>query len=132
MKIEITADGACSNNPGMMGLGIVIADGSRIVKRISESAGFGTNNRAEYLAVIRALEEAKKMRADEIKLTSDSQLVIKQITGKYKIKSQELLKLKQKVDVLLKSFKSVKFIWAGREGTSSADALAKAGSLYSK
>ncbi|PIU30026.1 ribonuclease H [Candidatus Woesearchaeota archaeon CG07_land_8_20_14_0_80_44_23] len=127
--LEIATDGACSGNPGQMGLGVVISENGRVVRRISKPAGFGTNNRAEYLAIILALKEALKLGADSVKITSDSQLVIMQITGKYRIKSDELRKLKEEADSLAKKFREVKFRWVGREENFMADALAKAASM---
>ena len=62
-------------------------------------------------------------------ITSDSQLVIMQITGKYRIKSDELRKLKEEADSLAKKFREVKFRWVGREENFMADALAKAASM---
>jgi ribonuclease HI len=129
MMLEISTDGACSGNPGKRGIGVVISENGKIIKRVSEPAGFGTNNEAEYLAVIRALEEAHLLHADSVKITSDSQLIIMQLQGRYKVKSEGLKKLKSKADSLIKKFKSVEFVWAGREGNFSADALAKAASL---
>ena len=129
MILEISTDGACSGNPGQMGLGVVISENGRVVRRISKPAGFGTNNRAEYLAIILALKEALKLGADSVKITSDSQLVIMQITGKYRIKSDELRKLRESVDSLVKRFKTVRFGWAGREKNFVADALAKAAAV---
>ena len=129
MMLEINTDGACSGNPGKRGIGVVIAENGKVIRRISEPAGFGTNNEAEYLAVIRALEEAYLLHADSLNIISDSQLIVMQLKGKYKIKSEGLKKLKLKADSLIKKFKAVEFIWAEREGNFSADALAKAASM---
>ena len=129
MMLEINTDGACSGNPGKRGIGVVVSENGKVIRRISEPAGFGTNNEAEYIAVIRALEEACLLHADSVKITSDSQLIVMQLRGKYKVKSAGLKKLKAKADFLIKKFKSVEFVWAEREGNFSADALAKTASM---
>ncbi|MCX6710777.1 MAG: ribonuclease HI family protein [Candidatus Woesearchaeota archaeon] len=126
--LEIATDGACSGNPGQMGLGVVISEKGKIIKRISRPAGFGTNNRAEYLAIILALKGALALGADSVKITSDSQLVVMQMNGKYKVKSDELRKLKEEACSLAKKFRKAEFRWAGREKNFGADALAKAAS----
>jgi len=125
MKLRIRTDGACSGNPGQMGIGIVIFKDGHIIKRISRAAGFGTNNRAEYLAIIQALREALKLGADSVEIVSDSELAIRQINGLYKVKSEDIMRLKQKVEALSKMFRSARFEWAGRSSNSDADGLAK-------
>ncbi len=125
MKLKIYADGACSGNPGIMGIGIVIISEGSVLKSVSEKKGFGTNNRAEYLAIIRALEEAHRLKADDTVIFSDSQLIVSQLNKKYNIKSSELRNLAEKVYALSKNFKSIKFEWTSRAKNSDADTLAK-------
>lgn len=120
----IHTDGACFGNPGPMGIGVVIYKEGKLVKEISEYIGKGTNNIAEYSAVLRALEFAKKEGANEIEIRSDSQLLVKQLTGKYKIKSPHLKELRSKIAVFENSIK-VKYKWVPREQNELADCLSK-------
>jgi len=97
MKLRIYTDGASKGNPGPMYIGIAIYKGKELVRTVSESVGTGTNNKAEYLAVVRALEEAEKIGADEVELRSDSQLLVRQLNGQYKVRSKNILPLFSRV-----------------------------------
>ena len=120
----IYVDGACSGNPGPMGIGVVIYKGRTNVMEVSEYVGEGTNNKAEYLALIRALETADKLNEKEIHIRTDSQLIEKQVKGEYKVKNAGLKPLKAKVDKLMKEMK-VKVEHVSREQNQRADELAK-------
>jgi ribonuclease HI len=120
----IYTDGACLGNPGPMGVGIVFVKNDRIVKKISRPIGKGTNNIAEYMAVLTALQEAKKMGEKNITLRADSQLLIKQLNGEYKVKAKHLRQLHDAV-VLLARELNVKFEWIEREKNKVADYLSK-------
>lgn len=124
MKLVISTDGASSGNPGPMGLGIVIYKGAKMIEEHSLFAGKGTNNMAEYLAVIKALEAAKKLKAGEVHLKSDSQLLVRQLSGEYKVKNAKLKPLKAKVDELCEGIK-VFFEHVPREKNKEADKLSK-------
>jgi len=123
MKLIIHTDGASKGNPGPMHIGVAIYEGEKLIKTVSESVGIGTNNNAEYLAVIRALDEAKKLGASEIELRSDSQLLVRQLNGQYKVKSANILPLFEKVKEKRKFFQTIKFVWTPREENELADAL---------
>jgi len=124
MKLVIFTDGASSGNPGPMGLGIVIYKGAKMIGEHSLFAGKGTNNMAEYLAVIKALEAAKKLKASEVHVKSDSQLLVRQLSGEYRVKNAKLKPLKAKVDRLCKKMK-VFFEHVSREKNKEADKLSK-------
>jgi len=81
----------------------------------AEYLGISTNNVAEYKAIIKALEEAKRSFFDEIKLISDSKLVILQIRKEYKTKAKHLEELNKKVLAITKSFKKIEFKNVTRE-----------------
>lgn len=115
-------DGTSCPNPGKMGIAVVIVKDGRVVRRISGSPGRGTNNQAEYLAAIRALKEAK---GSELLLLSDSQLLVRQLKGEYKVKDKELQKLKKEFDNLKKNRK-IEIKWIPRERNKLADKLAGA------
>lgn len=121
MMLLIYTDGACSGNPGPMGLGIVVKGEKK--KSYSLYAGVGTNNRAEYLAVLEALKIAKKMKEKEVVIRSDSKLVMEQLRGNYKVKNKELKELKKKIEEISKNMK-VRYEWVARE-KNPADRLAK-------
>ncbi|HOV79847.1 MAG TPA: ribonuclease HI family protein [Bacillota bacterium] len=126
-QVMINTDGACAGNPGLMGIGGVIRQNYPEEKALtfSEPAGLGTNNEAEYLAVIKALEMTLPLQPESVIVKSDSQLVICQLTGAYRINYPHLARLHGKVKSLAKQFPGeVKFAWVPREQNKQADALA--------
>ena len=92
MKLTIYTDGGARGNPGPAGIGVVILDEEgKTVKEIAEYIGETTNNQAEYTAVVRALQECKKLFGEKLRETSievrmDSELVVRQLSGLYKVK----------------------------------------------
>lgn len=119
MGIIIYTDGASRGNPGKSASGYVIQDmHKKELKREVVYNGIKTNNYAEYNAIINALEWCYKninIEKLEVKLFSDSQLVIKQINGQYKVKSKSMKELHEKVVKLVKHFKNIKFFNLSRE-----------------
>jgi ribonuclease HI len=88
MHLKIYTDGASWGNPGPAAIGAVIKDDQqKILAKVSRYIGDTTNNQAEYQAVIAALKEATKFRADLVTLYLDSELVAKQLAGSYKVKN---------------------------------------------
>ncbi|MEM2908753.1 MAG: ribonuclease HI family protein [Candidatus Bilamarchaeaceae archaeon] len=124
MALIIYTDGACFGNPGPMGIGLVVYKDKKKILEISEYVGEGTNNIAEYLALIRALEIAKKMREKEVHIRTDSQLLARQMSGEYKVKDRKLKPLKAKVDGLMFGM-NVKVEHISREQNEEADELSK-------
>ncbi len=123
-------DGASMGNPGPMGIGVVIyKDGFR-VEELSKYIGRGTNNIAEYSAVIKALETAHQMGEKQIHVKSDSQLVIRQLGGAYKVKDPKLKTLKRRIDRLSRGL-IVSFEHIPRERNREADLLSKKGAKLS-
>jgi len=122
--LVIFTDGACLGNPGPMGIGVAIyRDGVRI-EELSEYLGDGTNNVAEYTAVIRALETVHELGEIEVQVKSDSLLLVRQLNGEYKVRDLKLRPLKEKIDHLCRNIK-VKFEHIPREHNQEADALSK-------
>ena len=80
----IHIDGASKGNPGPSGIGVVISKNGRVIKNISSYIGETTNNVAEYTALIWALQEALKLKAEVLKINTDSQLLYRQIKKIYK------------------------------------------------
>jgi ribonuclease HI len=125
----VSCDGAARGNPGPAGIGVVIAspDGS-VLAEIAEGIGETTNNVAEYTAAIRGLERARELGADEVLLRSDSQLLVNQLSGVYRVKSEHLRPLAKRVAALSASFPDgVRFEHVPRERNKEADRLANLG-----
>jgi len=117
-------DGCCNPNPGEMGLGIVVWDESdKKIIEISEKAGFGTNNQAEYLALLKGLETLSGIYTGTVLVLGDSQLVINQVNGKWDVRSKELRPLFIRVQELEKKFEKISYQWLDREENSEADML---------
>lgn len=122
--LTIYIDGACRGNPGPAGIGVVIQKNGETIKEISKSIGEGTNNIAEYSALIQALEEALEKKAHNVQIYTDSELVYKQIMGQYKVKHPNVLPLHMKAKLLMAKFKDVKLTHVLREKNKEADKLA--------
>jgi ribonuclease HI len=124
-KVIIFTDGAARGNPGPAAIGAIIQDESgHALARISRRLGITTNNQAEYQAVIAGLEKAIGLGAKHVLLKSDSELVVKQINGKYRIKNTTLRPLYQIVVKLAGRLKSLTVSYISRNQNSEADALA--------
>ena len=124
-KAIIHADGAARGNPGPAAIGATIKDEyGKLIARISRRIGTTTNNQAEYRAVIAALEEALKLSVTHVKLNSDSELVVRQINGKYRVKKAALKPLHQQVRQLLGLLEGFTVTHIPREQNAEADALA--------
>lgn len=122
-RLEIYTDGGARGNPGPAGIGVVIWSGHTLVSRHKEFIGHATNNQAEYKAVILGLREAKKLGAKELIFYLDSELVVNQLSRKFKIKDSDLGLLFVKVWNLIIGFKSVNFQHIPREKNKEADKL---------
>jgi len=123
----VYTDGACAGNPGRMGIGYVIYQnpGQKLIATCTYSPGTGTNNQAEYLAVINALDYLTGFEPQSVLIMADSQLVIYQLTGVYAIKSPAMAELADRVFELIKRLGCrVDFKWIPREENKFADALA--------
>ncbi len=125
MKLSIYTDGASRNNPGDAGIGAVIKnEKGEVVETVSEYLGVASNNVAEYTALIRALETALKFRPDAVDCFLDSQLVVRQMNGAYKIKSPPLLRLAGQAQRLCQKIGEIRFHHIGRNDNKEADRLA--------
>ena len=120
----VYTDGACSGNPGPMGIGAVVYKGGKVLKEVSKAIGVGTNNIAEYEAVKAGLEEAITLGADAIEVRTDSRLVVQQLSGKFRVKSPHLREIKKEIDALAEGLE-VRYTWIEREKNELADKLAK-------
>jgi len=117
-------DGCAVPNPGEMGIGVVVwNDDDEKILELSEKVGQGTNNRAEYHALIRGMEELSKQYSGILLVLGDSQLVINQLNGQWRVKKEDLVPLFEKVLELEKKFEKVSFQWVDREENKEADKL---------
>lgn len=130
-KLTINTDGGSRGNPGKSAIGIYISANEEKVTEISEYIGITTNNVAEYTAVIRSLEYLvdQNIQSSKIDFVLDSELVVKQIKGLYKIKQPHLQDLNIKIKNLIKQLysnsqiKEINFSHVLREKNKQADAL---------
>ncbi|QDU34204.1 14.7 kDa ribonuclease H-like protein [Poriferisphaera corsica] len=126
MKCIIHIDGGARGNPGPAAAGVTIkqAGTGKIVHEAGYYLGHMTNNSAEYNGLLHALEAAKGLKADELLIHSDSQLMVRQINGEYKVKSPDLKPLYTKALRLIGGFKKVDLVHVRREKNKRADELA--------
>ncbi len=122
-KLVINTDGGARGNPGPAGIGVVFQKNGKITEEFKEYIGEATNNVAEYRALILGLQEAVKRSEQDIQVQMDSELVVKQMKGLYKIKEPSLQKLAQEVFKLTRNFKSISFTHVRRELNKAADKL---------
>ncbi len=123
MSVVVYTDGGARGNPGPAAIGGVIKDGSKVLEEFSAYIGEKTNNQAEYAALLAGLERATKYTDVDITCVLDSELVVKQLQGEYKVKSPELKKLVPQVRNLEERFKSVTYEHTLRAGNQRADEL---------
>lgn len=125
-------DGAAFGNPGPSGIGVVlIIDGETVVTR-SEDIGYGTNNRAEYTALLEGMRTARDRGITDLLVRSDSQLIVRQMQGEYKVKNKGLVPLRIEAERLARDFDRVRFEHIPRELNEEADALSKLGAEEAK
>jgi len=122
----VYVDGASSGNPGPCGAACVVKtpDGETVLDR-ARAFGPATNNVAEYQAVILGLETAAMLRPRRLTIRSDSQLMVRQLAGEYRVKSPGLKPLVRQARALLAPFESVEIEHIGRGQNVEADALAR-------
>jgi ribonuclease HI len=114
--IFTNSDGGARGNPGLGAIGVIVRDGEKILSRYSQKIGkLVTNNVAEYEALIKALELASRYTKEELTCFLDSELVVNQLLGKYKVKKPELMQLFLKVQKLQENFKKIKYQYVSRE-----------------
>jgi ribonuclease HI len=127
MGIEVNVDGAARGNPGPAGIGIVIKDGAQVIAEIGAYIGKTTNNIAEYLALIRGLEEVLIRGYKSANFFSDSELLVKQLNGEYKVKHENLVPLNYHVLTLVDRMKDFSIKHVRREMNAQADKMANEG-----
>lgn len=127
LRIQVNTDGGSRGNPGPAAIGAVLRDlddpDFAVLAEVSETIGETTNNVAEYRAIIAGLEAARDLGAAAVFLESDSELLIKQIKGEYKVRQPHLIPLHRRSRELLRDFDEAKIRHVRRERNVEADAL---------
>jgi ribonuclease HI len=127
VKLVIHVDGGARGNPGPAAIGVVVSDADgRLLEEIAETIGETTNNVAEYRALLRGLERARALGADEVDVVGDSELVAKQVTGQYKVKHAGLRPLHAQALHALAGFGHWRVRTVPRAQNATADALVNA------
>jgi ribonuclease HI len=123
--VDIYVDGASRGNPGEAGAGAAIKakDGS-VLKRLKKYLGTVTNNVAEYSALVMALGAARSLGVKEVRIFADSELVVKQIKGEYRVKSEDLKPLYMEAMAIIRGFNRFEIRHIPREKNADADKLA--------
>jgi len=118
-------DGGSRGNPGPAAYGVIIRDGSgEVVAKLKKYIGRMTNNVAEYYGLIAALDYAESHSVKTIRIESDSELLVKQMRGQYKVKSEDLRPLFERALKMSKAFETFRIEHVYREQNREADALA--------
>jgi ribonuclease HI len=113
-KLIVYSDGASRGNPGPSAAAFIVLTGDeRVLQKRTKYLGVKTNNQAEYLALIYALESVSGL-ADQVLCNMDSQLVVKQLNGQYAVKTLRLKALRNKVCEVARTFRGVTFVYVPR------------------
>ncbi len=124
-RVVIFTDGASRGNPGPAAIGATIEDEQgKHITFISQPIGLTTNNQAEYRAIIAALENAIRLGANQVDMRSDSEFVVRQINGQYRVKAASIKPLYQKVKQLQSQLESFTITHIPRQENIEADTLA--------
>ncbi|MDO8528514.1 MAG: ribonuclease HI family protein [Nanoarchaeota archaeon] len=113
--IFTNSDGGSKGNPGPGAIGVIVRDDEKILTQYSAKIGEATSNIAEYTALIKALELASKFTNKELTCVLDSELVVKQLLGEYRVQNSKLLPLFIKVQKLQENFEKINYKHVSRE-----------------
>ena len=122
--VTLQIDGAARGNPGPAGAGVVIRRGGKVFEEFCEYLGETTNNQAEYQALVLGLGRARELGAKQVSVESDSELLVKQVLGEYRVKHPELKALFQKAAALMRQFDRFSIRHLPRAENAEADRLA--------
>ena len=124
MKAKLSTDGGARGNPGPAAYGYVLeADDGTVLDARGETIGVATNNVAEYRALIAGLEKAVELGIDELQVVSDSELLVKQMQGEYRVKNEALRELNDEANSLERKLGRVRYKAVRREHNELADKL---------
>jgi ribonuclease HI len=123
-RLVANVDGGARGNPGPAAIGVVISDGEgNLLEEHAERIGETTNNVAEYRALLRGIERAAALGASELELIADSELVVRQVRGEYKVKEATLRGLHEQVRLALEVFNRWTIRHVRRDQNAEADRL---------
>jgi ribonuclease HI len=123
-KLTANVDGGARGNPGPAAIGVVLRDADgEVLEELGERIGRATNNVAEYKALLRGIELATGHGADELELVGDSELVVRQIEGRYKVKDAGLRELHAEAKRALRAFERWSIRHVRRSDNADADRL---------
>lgn len=123
-KLVVNVDGGARGNPGPAAIGAVVqAPGGEALEERDERIGAATNNVAEYRALLLGIERAAELGASELELVGDSELVVRQVKGEYKVKDAALRELHAEVKRALRRFDEWSIRHVRREQNAAADRL---------
>jgi ribonuclease HI len=126
-KLTVNVDGGARGNPGPAAIGAVVRDGSgEILQERGERIGRATNNVAEYRALLLGIELAAALGASELELVGDSELIVRQVEGRYKVKDATMRELHAEVKQALEPFERWSIRHVRREQNADADRLVNA------
>lgn len=124
MKLVVNVDGGARGNPGPAAIAAVVQDaGGEVLEERGERIGEATNNVAEYRALLLGIERAAALGASELELVGDSELVVKQMKGEYKVKDAGMRKLHAEARRALRGFEGWSIRHVRREHNAEADRL---------
>jgi ribonuclease HI len=126
-KLLVNVDGGARGNPGPAAIGVVVqGPGGEVLEERGERIGRATNNVAEYRALLFGIERAAELGASELELIGDSELVVRQVKGEYKVKDATLRGLHAEVKRALRPFERWSIRHVRREQNAEADGLVNA------
>jgi ribonuclease HI len=124
VKARLSTDGGARGNPGPAAFGYVLeTEDGTILAAHGERIGVATNNVAEYSALVAGLERALELGVDELEVVSDSELLVKQMTGEYRVKNEALKELNERASRLARRLREVDYTAVRREHNELADRL---------
>ena len=124
MRGRLSTDGGARGNPGPAAFGYVLeTEDGTILAAHGERIGVATNNVAEYSALVAGLEKALELGVDEVEVVSDSELLVKQMTGEYRVKNEALKELNERASRLARRLRRVDYTAVRREHNELADRL---------
>jgi ribonuclease HI len=124
VKARLSTDGGARGNPGPAAFGYVLeTEDGTILAAHGERIGVATNNVAEYSALVAGLERALELGVDELEVVSDSELLVKQMTGEYRVKNEALKELNERAARLARRLRRVDYTAVRREHNELADRL---------
>ncbi len=123
-KLTVNVDGGARGNPGPAAIGAIVRDGEgAVLEERGERIGRATNNVAEYRALLLGIELAAALGASELELVGDSELIVRQVEGRYKVKDATMKELHGQVKAALRPFESWSIRHVRRENNADADRL---------